>query len=129
MTSETKGTYFHGGDRGLQVGDFILPQSETGVAGMSHPLHRKDRAYITPSIVDAHFYASDPDHAKPVVYVVKPEGEIEQDLDCNRLGGSFTCQKAKIIGIKKVPGKVIKKNRKAMIKNMHRLEAKKAARQ
>jgi hypothetical protein len=59
---------------------------------------------------------------------VKPEGEIEPDPDCNRPGGSFACQKAKIIAIEKVPGKVIKKNRKAMIRNMHRLEAEKAAR-
>jgi hypothetical protein len=86
-------------------------------------LAKKDRAYITPSIVDAYFYASDPDNHKPVVYVVKLEGEIEPDPDCNRPGGSFACRRAKIIAIKKVPGNVIMKNRKAMIRNMHRLEA------
>jgi hypothetical protein len=121
--SEGKVTYFHGGNRGLHVGDYILPQSETGVIGMSHPLCRKDRAYITPSIVHAHFYASSPDNEKPVVYVVKPDGELEPDPDCTRPGGSFACQKAKITAIQKVSGKVIQKNRKAMIRNMHRLEA------
>jgi hypothetical protein len=121
--NEKTATYFHGGDRGLQVGDYILPPSETDVTGMSHPLYQRDRAYITPSIIDAYFYASDPDNHKPVVYVVKPEGEIEPDPDCNRSGGSFACRRAKIIAIKKVPGKVIMKNRKAMIRNMHRLEA------
>lgn len=114
--------YFHGGDRGLQVGDYILPQSETGVVGMSHPNYRKDRAYITPSIVDAYFYASKPDHKKPVVYVVKPDGDIEPDPDCQRPGGSFACAKAKVIALKKVPGKVIKKNRKALIRHMHQME-------
>jgi hypothetical protein len=68
--------------------------------------------YVTPSIVDAQFYASAAPN--PVVYVVIPEGEIEHDPDCNRPGGSFSCPKAKIIAIKKIPGKVIKKNQKLM---------------
>ena len=37
--------------------------------------------------------------------------------DSNRSGGSLQCEKEKIIAIHKIPGKVIKKNRKAMIKN------------
>jgi hypothetical protein len=106
--------YFHGGNRGLNVGEYILPQSETGVGGMSHPLHRKDRVYVTPDIVDARYYASAAKN--PVVYEVIPEGEIEPDPDNNRPGGSFACQKAKIIAIQKIPGKVIKKNNKAMMK-------------
>lgn len=121
--NEEKTTFLHGGNRGLQVGDYILPSSETGVVGMIHPLHQADRAYITPSIVDAQFYACSPDHKTPVVYVVEPEGDLEPDPDCARPGGSFTCQKAKIIAIQKVSGKVIKKNRKAMIRNLHQLEA------
>jgi hypothetical protein len=120
--NEKKTTFLHGGNRGLQVGDYVLPSSETGVVGITHPLHRADRVYITPSIVDAQFYASSPDHKTPVVYIVKPEGKIESDPDCARPGGSFTCQKGKIIAIQKIPGKVIKKNRKAMIRNLHRLE-------
>ena len=124
---EKKVTYFHGGNRGLHVGDFILPPSETGVTCMAHAHHRKDRAYITPDIVDANFYASDPDHDHPVVYVVKPIGEIEPDPDCNRPGGSFTCEKAEIIAIRSIPGKVIKKARKAMIRHMHEMEALKKA--
>jgi hypothetical protein len=44
----------------LQVGDYILPPSETGVMGMSdlNRLFRRDRVYVTPNIVDARFYAS-----------------------------------------------------------------------
>lgn len=121
--NEKKATYYHGGNRGLQVGDYILPQSETGAECAPHALHRKDRTYVTPSIDAASFFGSKPWHKAPVIYVVKPDGDIEPDPDCNVTGGSFACQKAKVVAIKKIPGKVIKKHRKAMIHNMHRLEA------
>lgn len=88
---------------------------------MSHPLCRKDRVYITPSIVDAEFFASATDH--PVVYVVVPEGDVEPDPDCVRAGESFSCFKAKVTAMQKVRGKVIKKNRKAMLRRAHQLEA------
>lgn len=122
-----KVTYYHGGNRGLQVGDYILPQSETGAEYTPHELHRKDRTYVTPSIDAANFYGSKPWHKKPVVYVVMPEGDIEPDPDCTVPGGSFACLKAKVIAIKKIPGKVIQKHRKAIIRNMHRLEAERKA--
>jgi hypothetical protein len=114
--------YFHGGNRGLNVGDYILPQSKTGVIGMSHPLCRKDRVYVTPDIVDARFYASNA--ASPVVYEVTPEGDTKPDPDCNRPGGSFRCEQAKIIAIQKIPGKVVKKNKKAMLKKAWELQSK-----
>jgi hypothetical protein len=108
--------YFHGGNRKLRVGDYILPPSETGVRGMSNlnPLCRLDRVYVTPSIVDARFFASAA--TDPVVYEVVPDGEIEPDPDCKRPGGSFACPRAKIIAIQKIPGKVIQKNRKLMVR-------------
>ena len=112
--------YFHGGNRGLNVGEYLLPQSETGVVGMSHPLCRKDRVYVTPEIVDARFFASAA--TNPVVYEVVPEGDFEPDPDCDRPGGSFACEKAKIIAIQKIPGKVIKKNKKLMLQRAHQLE-------
>jgi hypothetical protein len=106
--------YFHGGNRKLRVGDYILPPSETGVTGIAslNPLCRRDRVYVTPSIVDARFFASAA--SDPVVYEVVPDGAIEPDPDCNRPGGSFACPKAKVIAIQKIPGKVIKKNKKLM---------------
>ena len=116
-----KAKYYHGGNRGLNIGDYVLPQSVTGVVGMDHPLCRKDRAYVTSSTVDAEFYASAA--ASPVVYVVTPDGEVEPDPDCEREGGSFACSRAKITAIQKIPGKVIKKNKKAMLKRAHQLEA------
>ncbi|MCU1287757.1 MAG: hypothetical protein JWO13_4107 [Acidobacteriales bacterium] len=40
--------------------------------------------------------------------------EIEADPDCTEPGVSIACQKAKIVAIHKIPGKVIKKNQKRM---------------
>jgi hypothetical protein len=77
---------------------------------------------VTDDIVDARFFASAA--KRPVVYEVVPDGDIEPDPDCKRLGGSFACQKAKIIAIQKIPGKVIKKNNKAMLKQAWQQEKK-----
>jgi Rifampin ADP-ribosyl transferase len=89
--------YFHGGNRGLQVGQYILPQSETGVQGMSHPLFRKDRVYFTPHIDHARYFASAA--ASPVVYEVTPEGDVEDDPDTPQ-GASYASAKAKIVAIR-----------------------------
>ena len=40
--------------------------------------------------------------------------EAEADPDCTEPGVSIACQKAKIIAIHNIPGKVIKKNQKRM---------------
>jgi hypothetical protein len=47
--------YFHGGKRGLAVGGYILPPSETKVPstpdyGEMGGLHRKDRVYVTTAL-------------------------------------------------------------------------------
>jgi hypothetical protein len=78
-----------------------------------------DRVYVTPSIVDAEFFASGA--ADPVVYEVIPEGDVEPDPDCNRPGGSFACPRAKVTAIRKIQGKVIKKNKKAMLRRADQL--------
>jgi rifampin ADP-ribosylating transferase len=112
--------YFHGGHRGLKVGDYILPPSETGRSSVSdfgaQSVHRKDRVYVTASQGDAEFFASA--SREPVVYEVKPEGQLEPDPDCIS-SVSFACPKAKIISIHKMSGKTIKKHRKAMIAKSH----------
>jgi hypothetical protein len=51
----------------------------------------------------------------PVVYEVEPEGTLEDDPDARHPGLSHACEKAKIIAIHKVPGKLIKKARKAFL--------------
>jgi hypothetical protein len=107
--------YFHGGNRGLKVGDYILPPSETRRDSASdfgaQTVHRKDRVYVSTRLNDAQFFASG--SQKPVVYEVEPEGELASDPDCSS-GVSFTCPKAKIISVHKIPGKIIKKHQKAM---------------
>ena len=94
-----------------------MPPAETGASSLAewNPLVRSDRVYVTPNIDHARFYASAANN--PVVYEVTPEGDLEDDPDCNIPGLSFACPKAKIIAIQKIPGKVIKKNRKAFLKN------------
>jgi hypothetical protein len=77
-----------------------------------NPLCRTDRVYLTRSIDGARFFASAAPN--PVVYEAVPEEEIEPDPDCTEPGISIACQKARIIAIHKIPGKVIKKNRKRM---------------
>jgi hypothetical protein len=77
----------------------------------SNPLCRRDRVYLTRSIDGARFFASAA--SKPVVYEAVPEGEIEPDPDYPG-GISIACPKARIIALHKIPGKVIKKNRKRM---------------
>jgi hypothetical protein len=107
--------YFHGGNRGLKVGDYILPASATRRASASdfgaEKTHQKDRVYVSTNPSHAQFFASA--SRDPVVYEVEPEGELEPDPDC-RTGVSFACSKAKIISVHKIPGKIIKKHKKAM---------------
>ncbi len=81
---------------------------------MSHPLCRIDRVYITPHIEHARMYACGANPNNPVVYEVIPEGDIEDDPDATAPGYSYACPKAKIIAIHKIPGKVIKKNKKRL---------------
>jgi hypothetical protein len=125
-----KKKYFHGGGRGLYVGDYILPQTETGVSGMggfNNPNCRKDRVYVTPSIDAARYFGSG-SQGKEIVYeVVVPEGDLEPDIDDPVVGRSFACPKAKIIAIHKIPGKVIKKHQKAMLKRAHEIDKERAA--
>jgi hypothetical protein len=90
------------------------------VAGINNPNYKDDRVYVTPSIDAARFYGSG-SLGKEVVYEVIPEGDLELDQDDTK-GLSFACNKAKIIAIHKIPGKVIKKHQKAMMKRAHELE-------
>jgi hypothetical protein len=120
-TAKPVARYFHGGNRGLKVGDYILPPSETGRNSASdfgaQIVHRKDRVYATTSLTDAQLFASG--SHDPVVYEVEPEGELAPDPDCTS-GVSFTCPKAKIIAIHRISGKNIKKARKALIAGSRR---------
>ena len=116
MTNEKPVTrYFHGGNRGLKVGDYISPPSVTGSASASdfgaQSVHRKDRVYFTTNKTSAQLFASG--NREPIVYEVEPEGEIEPDPDC-KSGDLFASAKAKITAIHKIRGKNIKKARKVL---------------
>lgn len=99
----------------MKVGDYILPPSETGRNSASdfgaQVVHRKNRVYVSIRLSDAQFFASG--SQKPIVYEVERQGELAPDPDCSS-GVSFTCPKAKIISVHKIPGKIIKKHQKAM---------------
>src|SRR5215467_13566471 len=70
--AKTVARYFHGGNRGLKVGDYILPPSVTGRDSASDfgakIVHRKDRVYVSTRQSDAQFFASA--CPKPTVYEV-----------------------------------------------------------
>lgn len=101
--------YYHGGTRGLRVGDFLLPPDETGnetslsryVKAIDPEKGRTDRVFVTTSIKAARLYAAQLPHG--AVYKVEPVGEIEEDPDYTPDEGeaqiSFMCEKARIIKV------------------------------
>jgi hypothetical protein len=110
--------YFHGGNKGLLVGGYILPPAKTGARSTSDLVdtagnHRRDRVYVTTVFADAQAFESP--SRKPVVYEVEPQGTLEDDPDVKQLGRSYACEQAKIVSIHEVPGKVIKKLRQAAL--------------
>jgi hypothetical protein len=113
--TQTKKRYYHGGNGGLLVRQYILPPAETGVESMADlsPLLRIDRVYVTKDIAGAMFFASRAHN--PTVYEVTPEGDIEDDPDYKTPDISFACPKAKIIALHNVPDEVIRRNRLQMI--------------
>jgi hypothetical protein len=107
--------YYHGGDGGLLVGQYIEPPNVTGKDNMIglNPLRNKGRVYVTKDIAGAMWFASRSD--TPTVYEVTPEGNIEDDPDHTGKGISFTCPRAKIIGFHNIPDEVIQRNRRQML--------------
>ena len=102
----------------MRVGEYILPPAKTKALSTSqlvdtHGNHRTDRVYVTTAFTDAQMFAAP--NRKPVVYEVEPEGSLEDDPDCKILGRSYACEKAKIVSIHKVPGKVVKKVRQVAL--------------
>jgi hypothetical protein len=120
--SEERPRYFHGGKRGLVAGGYVLPPSITNVLSTSDyvatgGLHRRDRVYITTDLTAAQLYAAGNSGGgrKVVVYEVTPGGDVEPDPDCRHSDHSYACEKAKIVAVHNVPGKVIKKARKVFL--------------
>jgi hypothetical protein len=107
--------YYHGGDGGLLVGQYIEPPNVTGKDNMVglNPLRNKDRVYVTKDIAGAMWFASR--STSPTVYEVTPEGSLEDDPDHIKTGISFACPRAKIIGFHNIPSDVIERNRRQMM--------------
>lgn len=113
---------YHGGGRGLAVGDFIKPATETGIFNCTVetvPDYRSDRVYVTHHLQDAKLFASK-DNEDPVVYVVETIGELEPDGDNRSPGRSFSCERAKITAVIEIPVKEIQQARNAVIVGMQR---------
>ncbi|MEN6549384.1 MAG: hypothetical protein ABFE07_25340 [Armatimonadia bacterium] len=110
-------TYFHGGVRGLRVGDYLLPPDSTGARSCSEfggaGVHRNDRVYITPSPEAALLYAAGQDRG--VVYQCMPVGDIEPDPDCTMPGLSWQCEKARIVKVIKPKTKHLLRARKVLL--------------
>jgi len=110
-------TYYHGGIRGLQPGDLILPPDETGavsVADVGAPteelsirvaqVHRKDRVYLTSDVFAARVFASlHPNSRRRYggdVYEVEPIGDVEPDPDyLVGDGGSVQAARARVVAV------------------------------
>src|SRR4051794_27560013 len=74
--------YYHGGSRGLKVGQFILPPSETGKESASdfgaEKVHRKDRVYVSTTVlcfkhVTHHPLYSEPHAVNGAAFFARPE--------------------------------------------------------
>jgi hypothetical protein len=119
---EKQPRYFHGGKRGLVAGGYVLPPSITNVLSSSDyaamgGVHRRDRVYITTDLTAAQLYGASNSAGgrKIAVYEVIPQGILEPDPDCRHSNHSYACEKAKIVAVHNVPGKLIKKARRVLL--------------
>ncbi|MGA2057423.1 MAG: NAD(+)--rifampin ADP-ribosyltransferase [Bradyrhizobium sp.] len=116
-----KKRFYHGGDGGLKVGDYILPSKDnTGRNNMIglNPLWREDRVYLTKNVADAWCFAARSNN--PRVYEVTPLGELEDDPDLPTKGISFQCPKANIIALYEEPPGIVEHCRELMRKTAAR---------
>ena len=109
MAAERGGSrYWHGGQRGLSVGEYLLPPEESGYRHGSGEYmdayerrssgYRFDRVYLTTIRAAAVMYAA-LHPSGGCVYEVQPEGELEPDPDCIEPGLSMAVQRARIIAL------------------------------
>lgn len=100
---------FHGGQRGLRLGGWILPPSKSGARGTLLETARRhniaspakaDVVYVAAAFEAALFFAAS-HPSRGWVYEVEPHGELRPDPDCDLPGLSWECEKARIVGIRK----------------------------
>ena len=97
---------FHGSTVKLNVGDYLLPPSETGVKPRAHPdidaveFNNTNYVYLTSKLEDAQGYGSDvvKPGQKIYIYEVEPSADVEEDPENEIFGveGGFRSRKAKI---------------------------------
>lgn len=98
--------YFHGGQSGLKVGDYILPATVTGtkhrLGERAKQAYRADRVYLCATVQLAAVFAK-VHPSEGWVYEVEPEGMLASDYHCSVPGAAFSCEKARIVKVF-VPG-------------------------
>ena len=107
--------YFHGGDFGLQIGQYLQPPSVTGVTQngvISSDVRRADRVYLVRIFDEAAPWAAH--HPYPRIYEVEVEGAVEDDPDAP--GTAFMCEKARIVNVHKIPPEMLLAARKLLLK-------------
>lgn len=109
--------YFHGGVRGLDVGDFLLPPAETKAPSASDfggaRVHDRHCVYVTTSI-DAAFMFGALHPSGGAVYEVVPVGGLMNDPDCDQPGLSYTCPRARVTRV--VRRKITAKERRMVLR-------------
>lgn len=106
--------YFHGGNFGLQIGEYILPPSVTGVpqnGDVSSDIRRNDRIYMVKLFDQAAIWAAH--HEYPRIYEVEVECVVEDDPDAP--GTAFQCEKARIVNVHKIPPEMLLAARKRLL--------------
>lgn len=96
-------TYYHGGAPDLKM---ILPPNMTGAKSTAEygaaKVCNTDKVYITTDPMAAQVFAAFHPSMRGTVYIVEPEGKIEDDPDCDQKGLSFQCNKAKVVAAKQL---------------------------
>jgi hypothetical protein len=84
---------------------------------LSASLFPEEHVYITTDLTAAQLYAASNSAGgrKIAVYEVIPQGILEPDPDCRHSNHSYACEKAKIVAVHNVPGKLIKKARRVLL--------------
>ena len=117
--------YFHGGPRGLWVGDALVPadalptaanETLTGIAAEmgAADIARRDRVYVTVAFTAAAMFAA----LRPtpgVVYEVEPVGALEHDPDTNESGLSFMCERATVRRVHFLTPKQVRRVRETLL--------------
>ena len=108
--------FWHGGVRGLKIGDFILPPNLTKKPCLSDfgaaSVHRRDRVYVTTQQEAALLYAAG---VGGFIYKCTPIGVVEDDPDCILIGLSYQCEKAHITGVIKPKRNDIKRALRCLV--------------